>query len=74
MLSLKSLVFLPIYMQLLCHSVYSRALGYICNILFIYLWLRWVSSAAYGLSLVAASVGLLIAVASLVAELGMWPQ
>ena len=51
----------------------SRALGYICNFLFIYLWLRWVSSAAYGLSLVAARVGLLIVVASR-AELGMWPQ
>ena len=42
--------------------------------LFIYLWLHWVSIAACGLPLVVASVGLLIVVASLVAELGMWPQ
>ena len=35
--------------------------------LFIYLWLRWVFIAARGLSLVAVS-GLLIVVASLVAE------
>ena len=34
---------------------------------FIYFWLLWVFVAAHGLSLVAAS-GLLIAVASLVAE------
>ena len=47
--------------------------------LFIYLWLRWVFVAARGLSLVAASGGLLfvvvrvllIAVASLVAEHGL---
>ena len=46
--------------------------------LFIYFWLRWVFVAAHGLSLVAASGGysaavrgLLIAVASLVAEHGL---
>ena len=47
--------------------------------LFIYFWLRWVFVAAHGLSLVAASRGILfvevhgrlIAVASLVAENGL---
>ena len=48
--------------------------------LFIYFWLRWVFIAAHGLSLVAASGGgllfvavrgLLIVVASLVAEHGL---
>ena len=34
----------------------------------IYFWLRWVFIAAHGLFLVAVSRGLLIAVASLVAE------
>ena len=37
-------------------------------ILLIYFWLRWVFVAAHGLSLVAVSGGLLIAVTSLVAE------
>ena len=51
-------------------------------ILFIYFWLRWVFVAAHGLSLVAASggysslqcAGLLIAVASLVAEHGLYAR
>ena len=52
---------------------------YLFIYLFTYLWLHWVSVAARGLSLVAASrgllfvavCGLLIAVASLVAEHGL---
>ena len=44
---------------------------YICILFFlIYFWLRWVFVAVRGLSLVAAN-GLLIAVASLVAEHGL---
>ena len=43
---------------------------YVCMYVCMYVWLRWVFVAVSRLSLVAAS-GLLIAVASLVAEHGL---
>ena len=62
--------------EILTHLFYFYFLNFIY--LFIY-WLRWVFAAARGLSLVAASgrllfiavCGLLLAVASLVAEHGL---
>ena len=54
------------------HYIASFFFFFLINlfILFIYFWLRWAFGAAHGLSLVAAS-GLLVALASLVAEHGL---